>query len=171
MLVGAFHSPSLRIYANEDMVGVEVGGAVKNVLAIATGLCDGLNLGLNARAALITRGLSEMTRLGVALGAKPETFMGLSGLGDLVLTATGDLSRNRKVGLLLAQGMDLQQAVQSLGHVAEGVYSARTVVKRAKALGIEMPIAQAVVSLLDGQLKPAEAVSALMGRDAKGELA
>jgi glycerol-3-phosphate dehydrogenase (NAD(P)+) len=171
MLVDAFHSPSLRIYANEDMVGVEVGGAVKNVLAIATGLCDGLNLGLNARAALITRGLSEMTRLGVALGAKPETFMGLSGLGDLVLTATGDLSRNRKVGLLLAQGMDLQQAVQSLGHVAEGVYSARTVVKRAKAMDIEMPIAQAVVSLLDGQLRPAEAVSALMGRNAKGELA
>jgi glycerol-3-phosphate dehydrogenase (NAD(P)+) len=171
ILVEAFHTPSLRIYANEDMVGVEVGGAVKNVLAIATGLCDGLNLGLNARAALITRGLSEMTRLGVALGAKPETFMGLSGLGDLVLTATGDLSRNRKVGLLLAQGMDLQQAVHSLGHVAEGVYSARTVVKRATALGIEMPIAQAVVALLDGQLKPVEAVSALMGRGAKGELA
>jgi glycerol-3-phosphate dehydrogenase (NAD(P)+) len=169
LLVDAFHSPSLRIYGNEDIVGVEVGGAVKNVLAIATGLCDGLNLGLNARAALITRGLSEMTRLGVALGAKPETFMGLSGLGDLVLTATGDLSRNRKVGLLLAQGMDLQQAVQSLGHVAEGVYSARTVLKRAKALGVDMPIAQAVVSLLDGELKPAQAVAALMGRDAKGE--
>ena len=171
LLVDAFHSPSLRVYANEDIVGVEVGGAVKNVLAIATGLCDGLNLGLNARAALITRGLSEMTRLGVALGAKPETFMGLSGLGDLVLTATGDLSRNRKVGLLLAQGMDLQQAVQSLGHVAEGVYSARTVVKRALALGVEMPIAQAVVALLDGQLKPADAVAALMGRGAKGEAA
>jgi len=171
LLVDAFHSASLRVYANEDIVGVEVGGAVKNVLAIATGLCDGLNLGLNARAALITRGLSEMTRLGVALGAKPETFMGLSGLGDLVLTATGDLSRNRKVGLLLAQGMDLQQAVQSLGHVAEGVYSARTVVKRALALGVEMPIAQAVVALLDGQLKPAEAVAALMGRGAKGEAA
>ena len=169
LLVDAFHSPSLRVYANEDIVGVEVGGAVKNVLAIATGLCDGLNLGLNARAALITRGLSEMTRLGVALGAKPETFMGLSGLGDLVLTATGDLSRNRKVGLLLAQGMDLQQAVQSLGHVAEGVYSARTVVKRALSLGVEMPIAQAVVALLAGQLKPAEAVAALMGRGAKGE--
>jgi glycerol-3-phosphate dehydrogenase (NAD(P)+) len=169
ILVEAFHSPSLRVYANDDMVGVEVGGAVKNVLAIATGLCDGLHLGLNARAALITRGLSEMTRLGMALGAKAETFMGLSGLGDLVLTATGDLSRNRKVGLLLAQGMDLQQAVQSLGHVAEGVYSARTVVKRAQALGIEMPIAQGVVALLDGRLKPSEAVAALMGRDAKGE--
>jgi len=171
ILVDAFHSSSLRIYANEDIVGVEVGGAVKNVLAIATGLCDGLNLGLNARAALITRGLSEMTRLGVVLGAKPETFMGLSGLGDLVLTATGDLSRNRKVGLMLAQGMDLQQAVLSLGHVAEGVYSARTVVKRAQALGVDMPISQAVVALLDGHLKPAEAVAALMGRDAKGEAA
>jgi glycerol-3-phosphate dehydrogenase (NAD(P)+) len=170
-LVDAFHSSSLRIYANEDIVGVEVGGAVKNVLAIATGLCDGLNLGLNARAALITRGLSEMTRLGVVLGAKPETFMGLSGLGDLVLTATGDLSRNRKVGLMLAQGMDLQQAVLSLGHVAEGVYSARTVVKRAQALGVDMPISQAVVALLDGHLKPAEAVAALMGRGAKGEAA
>ena len=169
MLVNAFHSPSLRVYANEDIVGVEVGGAVKNVLAIATGLSDGLNLGLNARAALITRGLSEMTRLGVALGAKAETFMGLSGLGDLVLTATGDLSRNRKVGLLLAQGMDLQQAVQSLGHVAEGVYSARTVVMRAQALGVDMPILQGVLALLEGKLKPTEAVAALMGRGAKDE--
>lgn len=169
MLVNAFHSPSLRVYANEDIVGVEVGGAVKNVLAIATGLSDGLNLGLNARAALITRGLSEMTRLGVALGAKAETFMGLSGLGDLVLTATGDLSRNRKVGLLLAQGMDLQQAVQSLGHVAEGVYSARTVVMRAQALGVDMPISQGVLALLEGKLKPTEAVATLMGRGAKDE--
>ena len=169
ILVNAFHSPSLRVYANEDIVGVEVGGAVKNVLAIATGLSDGLNLGLNARAALITRGLSEMTRLGVALGAKAETFMGLSGLGDLVLTATGDLSRNRKVGLLLAQGMDLQQAVQSLGHVAEGVYSARTVVMRAQALGVDMPISQGVLALLEGKLKPTEAVAALMGRGAKDE--
>ena len=169
MLVNAFHSPSLRVYANEDIVGVEVGGAVKNVLAIATGLSDGLNLGLNARAALITRGLSEMTRLGLALGAKAETFMGLSGLGDLVLTSTGDLSRNRKVGLLLAQGMDLQQAVQSLGHVAEGVYSARTVVMRAQALGVDMPISQGVLALLEGKLKPTEAVAALMGRGAKDE--
>ncbi|MES2954458.1 MAG: NAD(P)H-dependent glycerol-3-phosphate dehydrogenase, partial [Pseudomonadota bacterium] len=123
-LVEAFHGPALRIYANDDIVGVEVGGAVKNVLSIATGLCDGLNLGLNARAALITRGLTEMTRLGLALGARFDTFTGLSGLGDLVLTATGDLSRNRKVGLLLAQGQSLAQAVQSLGHVAEGVYCA-----------------------------------------------
>ncbi len=168
-MVNAFHNNSLRVYANDDIVGVEVGGAVKNVLAIATGLCDGLQLGLNARAALITRGLAEMTRLGVALGAKPETFMGLSGLGDLVLTATGDLSRNRKVGLALAQGMTLQQAVDSLGHVAEGVYCARTVVQRAQHLGVDMPIAQAVVALLDGQMTPAQAVAELMGRGAKGE--
>jgi glycerol-3-phosphate dehydrogenase (NAD(P)+) len=168
-LVHAFHNSSLRVYANDDIVGVEVGGAVKNVLAIATGLCDGLQLGLNARAALITRGLAEMTRLGLALGAKTETFMGLSGLGDLVLTATGDLSRNRQVGLALAQGLSLQQAVDSLGHVAEGVYSARTVVQRAGALGVEMPIAQAVVALLDGQINPQQAVALLMGRGAKGE--
>jgi glycerol-3-phosphate dehydrogenase (NAD(P)+) len=168
-LVAAFHGPSLRVYANEDSVGVEVGGAVKNVLAIATGLCDGLDLGLNARAALITRGLAEMTRLGIALGARADTFMGLSGLGDLVLTATGDLSRNRKVGQLLAQGLSLQQAVDSLGHVAEGVYSARTVVNRARSLGVDMPISEGVVALLDGRLKPAEAVAALMGRDPKLE--
>ena len=168
-MVHAFHNSSLRVYANDDIVGVEVGGAVKNVLAIATGLCDGLQLGLNARAALITRGLAEITRLGVALGAKTETFMGLSGLGDLVLTATGDLSRNRKVGLALAQGLSLQQAVDSLGHVAEGVYCARTVVQRAQHLGIEMPIAQAVVALLDGDITPAQAVALLMGRGAKGE--
>ncbi len=168
-LVAAFHSPSLRVYANDDWVGVEVGGAVKNVLAIATGLCDGLNLGLNARAALITRGLAEMSRLGLALGARPDTFMGLSGLGDLVLTATGDLSRNRQVGLLLAQGQTLAQAVASLGHVAEGVYSARTVLQRARSLGVDMPITENVVALLDGQLTPAHAVQALMGRGPRGE--
>ena len=170
-LVSAFHGPALRVYANDDIVGVEVGGAVKNVLAIATGLCDGLALGLNARAALITRGLAEMTRLGLALGAKAETFMGLSGLGDLVLTATGDLSRNRKVGLLLAQGLTLAQAVDSLGHVAEGVYSARTVHQRAQALGVDMPITAAVVALLDGSLKASEVVQQLMGRGPRGESA
>ncbi|WP_042425944.1 NAD(P)H-dependent glycerol-3-phosphate dehydrogenase [Comamonas granuli] len=168
-LVRAFHGPSLRVYANDDIVGVEVGGAVKNVLAIATGLCDGLQLGMNARAALITRGLAEITRLGLALGARMDTFMGLSGLGDLVLTATGDLSRNRRVGLLLAQGQTLAQAVDSLGHVAEGVYSARTVLQRARHLGVDMPISEAVVALLDGRLRPAEAVAALMEREPKGE--
>jgi glycerol-3-phosphate dehydrogenase (NAD(P)+) len=168
-LVAAFHGPALRVYANSDMMGVEVGGAVKNVLAIATGLCDGLQLGLNARAALITRGLAEMTRLGLALGAQPATFMGLSGLGDLVLTATGDLSRNRQVGLALAGGHTLAQAIAALGHVAEGVYSARTVVQRAAYVGVDMPIAQAVVALLDGQLSPQQAVAALMGREPAAE--
>lgn len=169
-LVDAFHSAELRVYANDDVVGVEVGGAVKNVLAIATGLCDGLHLGLNARAALITRGLAEITRLGMALGAKAETFMGLSGLGDLVLTATGDLSRNRKVGLALAQGKTLEQAVTELGHVAEGVYSARTVWQRASHLGVAMPITQGVVDLLDGKLQAHQAVMALMGRGPAAEV-
>ena len=168
-LVAAFHSSHVRVYASTDIVGVEVGGAVKNVLAIATGLCDGLQLGLNARAALITRGLAEMTRLGLALGATEKTFMGLSGLGDLVLTATGDLSRNRKVGLLLAQGQTLDQAVQSLGHVAEGVYSARTVLQRAQLVGVDMPITETVVALLDGKLHVSAAVQSLMARDPREE--
>jgi glycerol-3-phosphate dehydrogenase (NAD(P)+) len=155
----------LRVYANDDVVGVEVGGAVKNVLAIATGLCDGLDLGLNARAALITRGLAEITRLGLALEAKPETFMGLSGLGDLVLTSTGDLSRNRRVGLALAQGKTLQQAVTELGHVAEGVYCAHTVLQRARSLAVDMPITECVVDLLDGRIQPDQAVAQLMERE------
>lgn len=168
-LVQAFHGPALRLYVNDDIAGVEVGGAVKNVLAIAAGLCDGLQLGLNARAALITRGLAEITRLGVALGARTDTFMGLSGLGDVVLTTTGDLSRNRRVGMALASGMSLEQAVASLGHVAEGVYTARTAVRRAQSLGVEMPIAEAVVALLEGQTTPAQAVATLMGRDLRQE--
>ena len=169
VLVQAFHGDNLRLYANDDVVGVEVGGAVKNVMAIATGLCDGMQLGLNARAALITRGLAEMTRLGLAMGARADTFMGLSGLGDLVLTATGDLSRNRQVGMALAQGQSLDKVLHSLGHVAEGVYSAHTVVARAQQLGVDMPIAQAVVAVLQGQASAQQAVAALMGRGAKGE--
>jgi glycerol-3-phosphate dehydrogenase (NAD(P)+) len=168
-LVQAFHSERLRVYDNDDVIGVEVGGAVKNVLAIATGLCDGLQLGLNARAALITRGLAEMTRLGLALGAKAETFMGLSGLGDLVLTATGDLSRNRQVGLRLAQGQSLSEITQSLGHVAEGVRCASAVHARARQLQISMPITQCVSALLAGQIAPQEAVSGLMGREPVSE--
>ena len=168
-LVQAFHGDNLRVYANDDVVGVEVGGAVKNVMAIATGLCDGMQLGLNARAALITRGLAEMTRLGLAMGARADTFMGLSGVGDLVLTATGDLSRNRQVGMALAQGQSLDKVLHSLGHVAEGVYSAHTVVARAQQLGVDMPIAQAVVAVLQGQASAQQAVAALMGRGAKGE--
>jgi glycerol-3-phosphate dehydrogenase (NAD(P)+) len=175
--VQAFHSETLRIYASADPVGVEVGGAVKNVLAIATGLVDGLAAqegepqrpGLNARAALITRGLAEMTRLGVALGARAETFMGLSGLGDLVLTATGDLSRNRRVGLLLAQGLALPHILQQLGHVAEGVYSAPTLLARARRLGVDMPITQAVVEVLEGRIDPLRAMWQLMAREATSE--
>ena len=167
--VDALHSDSLRIYTSNDIVGVEVGGAVKNVLAIATGIADGMQLGLNARAALITRGLAEMTRLGLSLGARLETFMGLSGLGDLVLTATGDLSRNRKVGLLLAQGLPLAQILRDLGHVAEGVHSAAMVLQRAQAQQVEMPITRAVVAVLEGACTPAQALERLMARDARPE--
>ena len=168
--VQAFHTSSLRLYTSDDVVGVEVGGAVKNVLAIATGILDGLpQAGLNARAALITRGLAEITSLGLALGARGETFMGLSGLGDLVLTATGDLSRNRRVGLLLAAGQPLQQVLASLGHVAEGVLSAVVVLQRARALGVEMPITEAVVDVLQGRLAPAEAPQRLMSRQVRAE--
>ena len=169
MGVDAFHSETMRVYTSADPVGVEVGGAVKNVLAIATGIADGMGLGLNARAALITRGLAEMTRLGVALGAQAETFMGLSGLGDLVLTATGNLSRNRKVGLQLAKGLTLQQILAELGHVSEGVYSAATVLARARSLNIEMPITAAVVAVIEGQLSPAQGLLQLMRREARAE--
>lgn len=165
----AFHSDSLRVYTSTDPVGVEIGGAVKNVMAIATGIADGMALGQNARAALITRGLAEMTRLGVALGARAETFMGLSGLGDLVLTATGELSRNRRVGLRLAQGVALPRVVAELGHVAEGVYSAPVVLQRARGAGVEMPITEAVVQVLDGTLTPQAALEALMTREARAE--
>ena len=172
----ALHGDSLRIYTASDVVGVEVGGALKNVLAIATGMLDGMAAsgaagapGLNARAALITRGLAEMTRLGLALGARAETFMGLSGLGDLVLTATGDLSRNRKVGLLLASGLHLNDALAQLGHVAEGVYTARTAAERAHQLGVDMPITQAVVDVLEGRLQPQVAMTRLMARQSRAE--
>jgi glycerol-3-phosphate dehydrogenase (NAD(P)+) len=167
--VAALHGDGLRIYTSNDPIGVEVGGAVKNVLAIATGIADGMQLGLNARAALVTRGLAEMTRLGLALGANAETFMGLSGLGDLVLTCTGDLSRNRRVGLLLAQGLPLPRILAELGHVAEGVHSAAMVLRRAQAKRVEMPLTQAVVAVLEGQASPAQALEQLMGRSARAE--
>jgi len=168
--VEAFHGDSLRVYTSSDVIGVEVGGAVKNVLAIATGIVDGMpEAGLNARAALITRGLAEITRLGLALGARAETFMGLSGLGDLVLTATGELSRNRRVGLLLAAGQSLPEVLKSLGHVAEGVLSAATVLARARALGVEMPITEAVVEVLEGRVAPVQAMMRLMARQARAE--
>ncbi|WIM05196.1 MAG: NAD(P)-dependent glycerol-3-phosphate dehydrogenase [Candidatus Nitricoxidivorans perseverans] len=165
----ALNTPRLRLYANDDIVGAEVGGAVKNVLAIATGICDGLGLGLNARAALMTRGLAEITRFGVALGAKRETFMGLAGMGDLILTCTGDLSRNRRVGLALAAGTSLEAVTRELGHVAEGVMTAREVSRRAAGLGVEMPITDAVCEVIEGRLRAAEAVERLMGRDPKPE--
>ena len=167
----ALHTPRLRIYANDDLPGVEIGGAVKNVMAIATGICDGLGLGLNARAALITRGLAEISRLGLALGARRETLMGLAGMGDLILTCTGDLSRNRRVGLALAAGKTLPQILDELGHVAEGVSTAREVAKLARQMGIEMPITQAVDAILHQGVSASEAVERLLMRDPKVETA
>lgn len=167
--VAAFHHGAMRIYTGDDVVGVEVGGAVKNVLAIATGIADGLSLGMNARAALVTRGLAEMARLGVALGGQPETFTGLTGLGDLILTATGDLSRNRTVGLQLAQGRALDEILAALGHVAEGVRCARAVLAIAQAQGVEMPITAAVCAVLFDGVAPRDAVDALLRRDARAE--
>lgn len=166
---GVLHGGTLRIYYSADLVGVEVAGAVKNVMAIAAGICDGLGLGQNARAALITRGLAEITRLGVALGGNAETFMGLAGAGDLILTATGNLSRNRRVGLELAGGKSLDDILEGLGHVAEGVYSAREVAKLAVSRRIEMPVTEAVCAVLERRLSPREAVGTLLARDPRRE--
>lgn len=163
------HSATLRVYSTDDVIGVEVAGAVKNVMAIAAGICDGLALGLNARAALITRGLAEITRLGVRLGGRIETFMGLAGAGDLILTCTGDLSRNRRVGLRLAQGVPLAVILGELGHVAEGVYSAREVARLAHELGVDMPITAAVCRVLDDPAAAGEAVKELLQREPKAE--
>ena len=163
------HQGKLRVYFSNDLVGVEIGGAVKNVLAIATGICDGLELGLNARAALITRGLAEMTRLGIAFGGRTETFMGLTGAGDLILTCTGELSRNRRVGLLLGRGEPLAAALGSIGHVAEGVQSAREVRRAAAEKRIDMPITQAVCSVLFDGMNPESAVEQLLARDPRSE--
>ena len=163
------HGGRMRVYYSADLVGVEIGGAVKNVMAIAAGISDGLGLGYNARAALITRGLAEITRLGAALGGAPETFMGLAGAGDLILTATGDLSRNRRVGLELARGKPLRDILDGLGHVAEGVRSAREVARLAEKKNVEMPVTEAVNAVLEGQLAPAAAVDRLLSRDPKRE--
>ena len=170
LVTTALHGGALRIYSTDDVAGVEVGGAVKNVMAIATGISDALELGLNARAALITRGLAEITRFGVALGARAETFTGLTGIGDLILTATGDLSRNRKVGLALGRGATMRAAVAELGHVAEGVRSAHAVLARARQLDVDMPITEAVCAVLDGALTPSEALHALLAREPKVEV-
>jgi glycerol-3-phosphate dehydrogenase (NAD(P)+) len=168
-LAKALSGHRLRIYAHDDVIGAEIGGAVKNVMAIAAGICDGLQLGHNARAALITRGLAEMTRLGVRLGGHFETFMGLSGLGDLVLTTTGDLSRNRQVGLRLARGQQLDSILAELGHVAEGVTTAREVAALAGEIGVDMPITHAVCQMLFEGLPAAQAVDALLNRGIKAE--
>ncbi|MCS6766860.1 MAG: NAD(P)-dependent glycerol-3-phosphate dehydrogenase [Candidatus Protistobacter heckmanni] len=165
----AFHHHAMRVYASDDLVGVEIGGAVKNVLAIATGIGDGLGLGFNARAALVTRGLAEMARLGLALGGRAETLQGLAGMGDLLLTATGDLSRNRTVGLKLAEGEPLEKILAELGHVAEGVRCAAAVKALAQRHGIEMPITSAVCGVLAGECAASDAVALLLKRDPRSE--
>ena len=165
----ALNSPRLRLYSSADLRGVELGGAVKNVIAIAAGISDGLGLGRNARAALVTRGLAEIVRLGVALGGQPETFMGLAGLGDLVLTCTGDLSRNREVGVRLAQGRGIDDVLAELGHVAEGVHSARAVRSLARGHAVEMPITDAVCAVIFEGLAPRAAVERLLTRDPRPE--
>lgn len=163
------HGPAFRAYTGDDMVGAELGGAMKNVLAVATGVADGMQLGLNARAGIITRGLNEMLRLSAAIGAKPETVMGLAGLGDLVLTCTGDLSRNRRLGLALGRGESLQDAVREIGQVVESVQTADEVMRLADRHGIDLPISSAVRSLLHGDLSPAAALQQLLAREQKPE--
>jgi glycerol-3-phosphate dehydrogenase (NAD(P)+) len=166
----ALSCPWFRCYSNTDIVGVELGGALKNVVALAVGISDGLELGHNCRAALMTRGLTEITRLGVRLGANPLTFLGLSGMGDLVLTCTGDLSRNRSVGLELGRGRRLEDILAGMSEVAEGVRTTRAACELAERVGVELPIAQMVREVLDGTLEPAAAVGKLMTRGLKSEL-
>lgn len=168
-LAAMLHGPSFRAYTSSDVVGVELGGAVKNVLAIAAGITDGLGFGANARAALITRGLAELMRLGVALGGQRDTFMGLAGLGDLLLTCTDNQSRNRRMGMALAQGLSIQQAGDSIGQVVEGVQTAREVVDLARRNGVEMPICAQVYRVLYENLSPKDAVQALLAREQKSE--
>jgi glycerol-3-phosphate dehydrogenase (NAD(P)+) len=168
-MAAALNSSRLRIYSNVDVVGVELGGALKNVIAIAAGISDGLELGRNSRAALVTRGLAEISRLGVAMGGNPETFNGLAGLGDLVLTCTGELSRNREVGVRLAHGKALEAILAELGHVAEGVFSARAARAHARAHKIEMPITDAVCAVLFEGRRAPEAVERLLARDPRSE--
>lgn len=164
------HGGSLRVYNSADVIGVSVGGAVKNVMAIAAGISDGMGFGNNARAAMITRGLAEITRFGVALGAKPETFMGLAGAGDLILTCTGQYSRNREVGLQLASGKALEEVLSGLGHVAEGVNTAREVMRRAEKINVDMPITYEVNQALSAGKSAKEAVMDLLGREQKSEV-
>ena len=170
-LAEAISSDNFRAYTSDDIIGVEVGGAVKNALAIGAGMSDGLGFGANTRIALINRGLVELMRLGVALGAKKETFMGLAGMGDLVLTCTDDLSRNRRMGLALAAGKTVEQTQQEIGQVVEGVKAAKAVHDVAEKLGIDMPIVNVVYRILYEGLSPREAVAALMRRELKPESA
>ncbi|MHB0984145.1 MAG: NAD(P)H-dependent glycerol-3-phosphate dehydrogenase [Sulfuricella sp.] len=163
------HSPRLRVYSSTDVVGVEIGAAVKNVMAIAAGISDGMGYGYNARAALITRGLAEISRLGAAMGGRPETFMGLAGAGDLILTCTGDLSRNRTVGLRLARGQKLATILAELGHVAEGVHTAGEVLHLAESMNVDMPITRAVCQVLFEGVPPGRAVEELLNREPKAE--
>lgn len=163
------HGPAFRAYTGDDMLGAELGGAMKNVLAVATGVADGMHLGLNARAGLITRGLNEMLRLNVAIGGRPETLMGLAGLGDLVLTCTGDLSRNRRLGLALGQGKSIEQAVREIGQVVESIQTADEVMRQADRHGVELPIASNVRDVLHGAITPAEGLQRLLAREQKAE--
>ncbi len=165
----AMHGPAFRAYTGDDMVGAELGGAMKNVLAVATGVADGMQLGLNARAGLITRGLNEMLRLAAAIGGKPETLMGLAGLGDLVLTSTGDLSRNRRLGLALGRGQSLPDAVKEIGQVVESVQTADEVMRQADHHGIDLPISKAVQSVLHGEPSPRDGLQQLLAREQKPE--
>ena len=165
----SLHGHRLRVYSSTDVVGVELGGAVKNVMAIATGISDGMDFGSNARAALITRGLAEITRLGLVLGGKLETFMGLAGMGDLILTCTGDLSRNRNVGLRLAQGLPLAVILQQLGHTAEGVHTCAEVQRMAHGLQVDMPITRTVSRVMFDGLPPRQALEELLAREPKAE--
>lgn len=163
------HGPAFRAYTGNDMVGAELGGAMKNVLAVATGVADGMSLGLNARAGLITRGLNEMLRLSAAIGAQPETLMGLAGLGDLVLTCTGDLSRNRRLGLALGRGQSIEDAVREIGQVIESVQTADEVMRQAERHGVELPISRAVQAVLHGEITPTGGLRQLLARDQKPE--
>ena len=165
----ALHGPSFRAYTGDDMLGAELGGAMKNVLAVATGVADGMQLGLNARAGLITRGLNEMLRLNQAIGGQPETLMGLAGLGDLVLTCTGDLSRNRRLGLALGRGQSIDDAVREIGQVVESVQTADEVMRQAERHGIELPISSAVRDVLHGELTPSDGLKQLLAREQKPE--
>lgn len=169
-IAAELHSSRLRIYTSQDVIGVETGGAIKNVITIAAGISDGIGFGHNARAALITRGLMEITRLGLGLGGSMKTFMGLAGVGDLILTSTGDLSRNRQVGLMLAEGKSLHDILNELGHVAEGVHTARSVLQLGVRLNIEMPITQAVCSILHEGVPARDAVEVLLNREQKIEI-